>query len=293
MSTPATTALFDTGLGVRCEQVRHVYTIDGTSTVALDRLDLTIRAGESLAVLGASGSGKSTLVSLLAGFQRPTSGHLYIGADDIAGMTERELLDLRGQRVGIVMQNPSRNLLPYGSGTANVAFAQRAAHGYRRGQLPRPGDLLGQLGLGELAHRHVKGMSGGEKQRIAIAIGICAAPGLLVADEPTSQLDRSSRDRVVALLTEISHRFGTTVVVVTHDPEVAAAFGRTITIRNGRVHDHDQVVEQWTEVGADRSVPLPPDLDERLPPGTRLRIIRKPGGVEFVRESDADPPARS
>ncbi len=278
----------ETGIGVRCEGLRHVYRIDGADVVALESVGLTVRAGECVGILGASGSGKSTLLTLLAGLLRPTSGHLYIGADDVALMNERDLLAFRGQRIGVVLQNPSRNLLPYGTGVDNVAFAQRAARGYRRAQLTAPRELLNRLGLADLGGQRVSRMSGGEQQRLSVAIGMAAAPGLLLADEPTSQLDSGNRDRVVELLGRIGAEFGTTVVVVTHDPEVAGALGRTITIHEGRADDGGQVLEQFGTVGADGSVRLPPDVLDRLPPGTRVRVVRKPGGVELIREADPD-----
>ncbi|MBV9593522.1 MAG: ATP-binding cassette domain-containing protein [Actinobacteria bacterium] len=276
----------ETGVGVRCDHLRHVYRLDDGEVVALDDVDITVHAGESVGILGASGSGKSTLLTLLAGLLRPTAGHLYIGADDVAGMNERDLLRLRGQRIGVVLQNPARNLLPYGTGIDNVAFAQRAAYGYRRGQLPEPADLLGRLGLATLGEQRVSRMSGGEQQRLSVAVGMSAGPGLLLADEPTSQLDGANRDRVVELLGRVGAEFGSTVVVVTHDPEVAGALGRTVTIHEGRADDGAQVLEQFSTIGADGSVLLPADVQRRLPPGSRVRVVRKASGVELIRSDE-------
>jgi putative ABC transport system ATP-binding protein len=287
-----TTTGFQAGLGVRCEALHHAYLLNGQPKVALQRIDLTVHAGENVAVLGASGSGKSTLVTLIAGLQRPTSGHLYIGADDVALMNERDLLHLRGQRVGVVLQNPARNLLPYGTGLDNVAFAQRATHGYRRQQVPKPERLLEHLGLAHLGRQRVDKMSGGEQQRLSVAVSVAAAPGLVVADEPTSQLDRASRDRVIELLLRIGRDYGLTLVVVTHDPQVAGALGRIVTIHDGFAHDRGQTLEQFTDVNADGSIRLPDDLAQRFPPGTRARIIRKARGVELIPDDPAgDHPA--
>jgi putative ABC transport system ATP-binding protein len=271
-----------TGLAVQCEQLSHIFHVEGEQVRALDDVRLSVSAGESVAVLGPSGSGKSTLLTLLAGLRRPTSGHLFIGADDITLMPERELLRLRGQCIGVVVQNASRNLLPYGDAADNIRFAQGAAERFRRTQLPEPHELLGQLRLSDLAGQSVARMSGGEQQRLSVAVGMAVAPGLLLADEPTSQLDGANRDRVVALLRRITEEFGTTVITVTHDQYVAQAMGRTVTIVEGRADDRDQHVEQFAAVGPDGSVRLPSDVSDRFPPGTRLRVVRKAAGVELL-----------
>jgi len=128
----------------------------------------------------------------------------------------------------------------------------------------------------------VSRMSGGEQQRLAVAVAMAGSPGLLLADEPTSQLDTVNRDKVGQLLATITMNFGTTVVVVTHDPAVAAAMGRTVTITEGLADDRDQLREQFVQVQADGAVRLPPDVLAALPPGSQLRVVRKPGGVEFL-----------
>ncbi|MEO6700208.1 MAG: ATP-binding cassette domain-containing protein [Jatrophihabitantaceae bacterium] len=274
--------VLQTGLAIHCQNLTHVYELDGQQLTALDNVEFAVSAGESVALLGPSGSGKSTLLTLLAGLLRPTSGQIFLGADDISVMSQSELLRLRGQRVGVVVQNPSRNLLPYGTAEQNIIFAQKALRGYRRADLQPPDELLDRLGLGELSGQRVSAMSGGEQQRLSVAVGMAGSPGLLLADEPTSQLDTGNRDRVVELLGRITESFGTTVVVVTHDPDVAAALGRTVTITEGRADDREQHREQVVQVGSDGSVLLPADIVQRLPPGTRLRVIRKPNSVEFM-----------
>jgi putative ABC transport system ATP-binding protein len=280
------TGVFESGLAVRCDRIRQVYLLDGIETVALDDVDMTVRAGESVAVLGPSGSGKSTLLTLLAGLQRPTSGRLSVGGDDTTSMTERELLALRAQRIGVVVQGPGRNLLPYGTAEDNVRFAQRGVRGFRQAKLPSPAELLAQLGLSEIADQRAGKLSGGEQQRLAVALAMANTPGLLLADEPTSQLDRPNRDRVVAMLRTVTARFGTTVIAVTHDVDVAAALGRTVTIVEGRADDRGQRREQFTGVRADGSVQLPEDVLDVLPPGSIARIVRRPDGVELARADD-------
>ncbi len=277
----------ETGVGVQCRTLRHVYEVDGSEVVALDDVDLTVRSGESVALLGPSGSGKSTLLTLLAGLLRPTSGQLFVGGDDTTLMTERELLRLRAQRIGMVVQGPSRNLLPYGTAEDNVSFAQRGVKGFRSAGLPEPGNLLDALGLGKLKGTRVARMSGGEQQRLSVALAMANAPGLLLADEPTSQLDRPNRERVVELLQTVTAQFGTTVIAVTHDEDVAQAFGRTVTLESGRADDGSQHREQYLPVLADGTVQLPADVLAVLPPGSRARLVRKADGIELLRPGDS------
>jgi ABC-type lipoprotein export system ATPase subunit len=285
--------VLQTGLAIHCENLSHYYELDGDEVIALDNVEFSVSAGESVALLGPSGSGKSTLLSLLAGLLRPTSGQIYLGPDDITVMSEPELLQLRGQRIGVVVQNPSRNLLPYGTAEQNISFAQRALRGYRRIDLQSPAELLAALGLSELSGQRVSRLSGGEQQRLSVAVAMAGSPGLLLADEPTSQLDTANRDKVGELLRRITSSFGTTVVVVTHDPAVAAALGRSVTITEGRADDRDQQREQFVRVDAGGSVQLPSDVLAVVPPGSRLRVVRKPGGVEFVVMAEPERPGGS
>jgi ABC-type lipoprotein export system ATPase subunit len=279
-----TATALETGLALHCQDLHHVYAAETGDTIALDSVTLTVRAGETLAVLGPSGSGKSTLLAVVAGLLRPTSGEVYVGGDDVTRMSERELLALRAQRMGVVVQDPARNLLPYGSAEDNVRFAQRGVRGFRRASLPGPAELLDALGLAHLAGRPVGAFSGGEQQRLAVAMGMANAPGLLLVDEPTSQLDAANRDAVVELVGLVGERFGTTVVVVTHDGEVAQQLGRTVTITQGVASDDAQSYPQHLYVDRDGRVELPEDLHRQLPPGSRARIVRRARGVELVRD---------
>jgi ABC-type lipoprotein export system ATPase subunit len=234
----ATTSTPPGGVDVRCDDVEQIYDIDGERVVVLHGIDATVATGEGVAVLGPSGSGKSTLTALLAGLRRPTGGRIWIGDRDLTRMTERQLLRLRRRLIGVVMQNPARTLLPYATAEDNILFAQSAAERRRRRRLPDPGQLLGELGLGGLAGDRAAHLSGGEQQRLSVAVAMAGAPRLLLADEPTSQLDTTSRDLVTELLVHITTHYGTTTIVVTHDPAVADAMHRTITLSEGRIIGH-------------------------------------------------------
>lgn len=223
------------GVPVACVNLTHIYEIDGAQLVALQDVNISIDPGEAVALFGPSGSGKSTLLALLAGLRRPTAGEIWLGDDELGALTERELLVLRGRKIGVVVQNPSRSLLPYGTAEDNIRFAQHATPGQRRRRLPEPVELLRQLGLEHLAGQRAARLSGGEQQRLSIAVAMATLPRLLLADEPTSQLDAASRDLVIALFGRIVAEFGATMAVITHDPVVADATHRRITLSEGRV----------------------------------------------------------
>jgi ABC-type lipoprotein export system ATPase subunit len=223
-----------TGLDVRIEALEMVYEVDGEQVHALRGVDLEIDAGESVALVGPSGSGKSSMLTLLAGLQRPTGGRVLLGGRDVSALSERQLLGLRARDVGVVVQGPARNLLPYATAEDNIRFAQRAVPRDRRDRLHPPEELLASLGLGHVRTSRLGELSGGEQQRLSLAVGLAGAPGLLLADEPTSQLDAENRAHVVDMLTAAADA-GTTIVVVTHDDDIARQVSRAIHLRDGEI----------------------------------------------------------
>ncbi len=260
------------GQSVHCDGIVHIYPVDGADVVALRGVDLDIAAGERIAILGPSGCGKSTLLNLLAGLLKPSAGALWIGRHDIVKLPERELLRLRASTVGIVLQGAGRNLMPYATAAQNIAFAQRAVPSAQRRGLHSPHDLLDLLGLSTVAGQRLGSLSGGEQQRVAVAVAVANQPGVLLADEPTSQLDRDSRTAVLDLLDTVNTELNTTVVVVTHDPDVGARMGRTISMRNGRVGAEGLLGEQFAVIGKDGSLHLPDALTNTWPPGSLVRV---------------------
>jgi ABC-type lipoprotein export system ATPase subunit len=282
------------GLDASCSAVVHLYESDSTQVVALRGVDLDIASGEMLALLGPSGTGKSTLLKLLGGLIQPTAGRIVVGGRNLRSLSLGELRLLRSTEVGMVLQDAGTNLLPYATSEQNVWFAQigarRAGH-----SVQEPGGVLSQLDLSQLAAERVNRLSGGDQQLVALAVGVAASPNLLLVDEPTSQLDANGRDAAIALLRTINERVGSTVIVVTHDPAVASAIPRTVTIRDGRVGAEGRHGEEFAVVGADGSVQLPLDVLETLPPNTLLRIRRHPDGVDLrlaEREGDEVPPEK-
>ena len=233
------------GLAIDCSNVVHLYHLDGAEVIALRGVDLTIDAGEMVALLGPSGAGKSTLLRMLGGLLRPSAGEVLVGNRDVTRMTPAELRRYRATDVGIVLQDPSANLLPYASVRQNVVFAGRGARSSGRQDLappPAPDELLSLLRIDVLADRQIASLSGGELQRVALAVGAAGGGNLLLVDEPTSQLDHAQRSEVIEALHELHDGVGATMVMVTHDPAVAASVPRTVTIRDGRVGaDHVRV----------------------------------------------------
>jgi ABC-type lipoprotein export system ATPase subunit len=203
------------GLAVTCRRVVHIYRAEAGDVVALAGVDLTIAPGEMVALVGPSGSGKSTLIALLAGLMRPSAGRVSIGTYDIGKLSDPEISRLRGTEIGVVLQGAARNLLPYASLTRNIWLAQSRAASTRGVHLDDPERILDLVGLDGQGSATVGELAPGARQRAALAVGIAAGPGLLLVDEPTSQLDTAGRDEVVHALETVNAERGTTIVVVT------------------------------------------------------------------------------
>ena len=261
------------GVGLRCIGVVHLYrTVEGHDVVALRGVDLDVGPGEQIAFLGPSGSGKSTLLTLFGGIQRPSAGRILLDGHDIARLSEAELAALRSRRVGSLLQGAARNLLMYASAAQNIEFARRAVTREERRDLVPAATLLSLLGLDDIGDRPVRELSGGQRQRAALAATVACGPGLLLAVEPTSQLSHEDRDRMLELVDRIGEWSGTTVLVVTHDPQVAAHFPRTVTIHGGRVGAEGRHGDEYVVVGADGLLHLPGRFAQEWPPGTLVRV---------------------
>ncbi len=266
---------------VNCDGLVQVYGTPGQEVTALRGVDLTVAEGETVALLGPSGSGKSTLLWLLAGLLRPTAGLVEVCGRRLGDLPQRSATALRLRDVGVVLQTPARNLLPYETAAGNVLFAQGPTRRSHATKARRAAALLDAVGLAAKARRPAGRLSGGEQQRLAVAVALANGPRLLLADEPTSQLDHASAAAVIDLIQAANDDLGTTVIVVTHDPAVGGALSRTVTIRDGRVGAEGRAGEDYVVVGRDGTVQLPADVFDVLPPGSLARAVRTPGGVEL------------
>ncbi|MEU6015790.1 ABC transporter ATP-binding protein [Streptomyces sp. NPDC047515] len=229
----AATPAADEGLVV-CDNVVRVYRTEDVEVQALQGLDLVVREGECMALVGASGSGKSTLLAILSGLDTPTAGSARVAGRDLMSMRRRERLDYRRRTVGFVRQQTGRNLLPYLTAVENVTLPMKYT-GVLRGQREaRATELLGVLGIAHCRDRRPAELSGGEQQRVAVAVATANSPRVLLADEPTGELDTASAEDVFAALRRANDELGATVLVVTHDPMVSGQVRRTVRIRDGR-----------------------------------------------------------
>lgn len=240
---------------VRSESLTKIYGDATRKVYALNNVSLNIEAGEFVAIMGPSGSGKSTLLYLLGGLEKPTSGHVWINQTDLSQMDDDGLSQLRRQKLGFVFQ--FFNLIPVLTAQENVAMPL-ILDGMRRPEaLNRAEQALEQVGLAERKTHRPSELSGGEQQRVAVARALVSDPALVLGDEPTGNLDSRSSDEVVGLLRNIVDQSGRTLVIVTHDPRVAAHADRIIFLKDGQIVDEnrlkgqanaDQIREQLSRV---------------------------------------------
>jgi ABC-type lipoprotein export system ATPase subunit len=279
-------------LYINCEDLFKIYKIANLEVVALRGLDLKVRHGELMAIVGASGSGKSTLLNILAGLDQPSAGRAMVGGRDLLTMTAGELVDYRRKQVGFVWQQTGRNLVPYLDALQNVEVplildgvsADRA----RR----RARELLAAVHLEHRMHHRPSQLSGGEQQRVSIAVALANNPPLLLADEPTGELDSIGADLVYALFSELNREFGVTIIIVTHDPEIASRVDRVIAIRDGRTSTEifrrvriegtkaEVVHDEYVIVDAAGRLQIPREYLEKLSIRERARILLGEGRVE-------------
>jgi ABC-type lipoprotein export system ATPase subunit len=219
---------------VDCAGVVHIYRSGDQEVVALQGLDLTVDAGEMVAIVGRSGSGKTTLMNVLAGVLRPSAGRAVVCDTDVGQMEEGERSRFRRRLVGYIFQDPSANLTPDLSAIDNAQLPAAGAGMPWRQRRDRARDVLELLGLGHRAGQRPSELSTGEQQRLALAVALVNQPRLLLADEPTATLDRATAQQILDDLRRIQRDTGTTIVVVTHDPAVQRFADRVMGIRDGR-----------------------------------------------------------
>jgi ABC-type lipoprotein export system ATPase subunit len=272
-----------------CENLVRIYQTGAVEVQALQGLDLLVDAGEMIAIVGASGSGKSTLLSILAGIDTPTAGRVRVDRHDLLGMSRSQRVRYRRHTVGFVRQQTAANLVPYLTARQVVDLPMTAARASTRdsagARRARAMELLDTLGVVECADRRPAQMSGGQQMRVAIAVAMANQPRVLLADEPTGELDTETSAEVFGALRTANQEYGVTVVVVTHDPGVSGQVERTVAIRDGRTSSevlrrtatnddgHTQVVaEEYAVMDRAGRVQIPRDYRAALALTRRVRL---------------------
>jgi len=278
------------GVYIDCRDLFKIYKRAELEVVALRGLDLSVETGELIAIIGASGSGKSTLLNILAGLDRPSAGEVLVGSRDLLDVSDSDLVMYRRSEVGFVWQATARNLVPYLSVADNIELPMALTGQPAKARGAWSEELLESLGMSDKAKRFPYQLSGGEQQRAAIAVGLANKPPLLLADEPTGELDTENADAIFEMIRGLNRSYGVTVVTVTHYAGVSRFVDRVVHIRDGRIgsetfsrpdyqRDGGTVEEEYVVVDAAGRLQLPHDLAERFRRGGLAKIESDDGHI--------------
>ncbi|RAP76618.1 ABC transporter ATP-binding protein [Paenibacillus montanisoli] len=248
---------------ITCEGLVKIYKSDDLEVVALQGLNLHVREGEMMAIIGNSGSGKSTLLNILGGLDRPSAGQVSVGPWDLLKITDEQLVAYKRDTVGFIWQSNARNLLPYLSAIENVEMPMMLSSKLDRAYAKQ---LLEWVGLKERMYNKLHQLSGGEQQRVAIAISLANRPKLLLADEPTGSVDTRTSDLIMDIFRRLNREIGITIVIVTHDLSLAGKVDRVVAIRDG--------------LTSTEFIKRNPNLDDQHQIGDQSKL----GGVQSVHE---------
>ena len=261
---------------IQADGLVKIYKTKQTEVLALQGLDLTVEEGELTALIGNSGSGKSTFLNMIGGLDRPSAGSLIVGGKNLFTMTDKELVNYKRDTVGFVWQNNARNLLPYLPVLENIMLPMHLSDVKKKKE--KALELLEMVGLSHKRHSRLNMMSGGEQQRVAIAIALANSPKLLLADEPTGSVDPKTANYIFDVFTELN-RNGQTILIVTHDVTLSKKVKRVIAIRDGKISSERILKEKY----ADRLKET--NIDWRMEDTQEeYAIVDKAGRVQIPRE---------
>lgn len=232
---------------IECDSLVKIYKTDEVEVMALQGLELTIKRGELMAVIGKSGSGKSTLLNMIGGLERPTAGKLYADGKDLFALSDKELVEYRKHTVGFVWQKNSRNLLPYMTAIENVQVPMFFDKENKEDKYQRAYDLLCKVGLEDKINSYPSQLSGGEQQRVAIAIALANNPKILLADEPTGAVDSKTSNMIQDLFRKLNEEMGITIIIVTHDISLANKVNRVVMIADGKISTEKIMKEAYRQ----------------------------------------------
>ncbi|MBP7686292.1 MAG: ABC transporter ATP-binding protein [Thermoflexales bacterium] len=257
---------------IQCESLIKVYRIAGLEVQALQGLDLSVSPGELTGIVGSSGSGKSTLLNILGGLDRPTAGRVWVDGQDLLKLSDRAMNVYRRQTVGFVWQHGTRNLMPYLTALENVRLPLTLAGNLGRSARARAEELLKRVGLADRQHHHVAQLSGGEQQRVAIALALVNEPRLLLADEPTGEVDTATAHLIYDIFRQLNTELGLTTIIVSHDPGVARHVKRVVAVKDGKLAsesmrrastDGDETHVEWVVLDSAGRLQVPKDYLQR------------------------------
>ena len=283
---------------IHCEDLFKIYKTEDLEVVALRGLDLRVSRGEMMAIVGASGSGKSTLLNILSGLDQPSAGRVSVGSRDLLTMSDDDLVEYRRTEVGFIWQQTSRNLIPYLNARQNVAVPMILEGHAPEDAGDRADFLLEEIGLINKREQHPVELSGGEQQRVAIGVALANNPPLLLADEPTGELDTTTAGEVFQVFHRLNESMGVTIVIVSHDRGITSRVDRVVAMRDGRTSSEivryvqfsqgkGEFTEEFSVVDRSGRLQIPHEYLEQLGIDRRARVNINQDHVEVHPEQPA------